>query len=282
MPRSLRVASGGRANTYVRAQVSGNSSSAASHFANVQTMVQRREGRCLILRAAAELELGVPACCLSSGTGTVCGCACARMLKYGNMMVGLHTVNLGVLVWRAGGASRELGGGSCLRLSMCRTPSCASSGPTPGRRYPTPPSASSLAAILMPCTSFTPCRYNPDGGTPQPSPPTLLNWKGSLSPNQWEGVVSCPLLYSETQVCLQPYSLHPVQNNTPSPEKIPLFYLLYPLPPVQQRGGVSVCRVGLGSPVTPLPPRLAAFLCFSALAGSCPSQKSSIGPRRPL
>lgn len=195
---------------HVRAQVSGNSSSAVSHFVNERTVVQRREGRCLILRAAGELELGVPACCLCSGTGTVCSCACARMLTYENMMVGLHTVNLGVLVWRAGGGGIKGAGvrSSCLRLSMCRTPSCASLGPTQGRRYPTPPSASSLVAVLMPCTSFKPCRYNPNGGAPQPCPPTLLNWKGSLSPDQWEGAVSCPLLYSETQVCLRPYSLH--------------------------------------------------------------------------
>ena len=99
-------------------------------------------------------------------------------------------------------------GGSCLGLSMCRTPFCASLGPTPGQRYPMPPSASSLVAVLMPCTSFKPCRYNRNGGAPQPCPPTLLNWKGSLSPDQWEGAVSCPLLYSETQLCLQPYSLH--------------------------------------------------------------------------
>lgn len=195
-----------------------------------------------------ELELGVPAHCLSSGMGTVCGCVRARMLTYENMMVGLHIVNLGVLVWRAGGASRELGwghqgswgGGSCLRLSMCRTPSCASLGPTPGRRYPMPPSASSLAAVLMPCTSFKPCRYNPDGGTPRPSPTTLLNWKGSLSPDQWEGAVSCLLLYSEAQVRLQPYSLHPMQNNTRSPEKSHFPLLFTPCPQCSREEG-RVC-----------------------------------------
>ena len=85
-------------------------------------MVQRREGRCLILRAAGELELGIPACCLCSGMGTVCSSAKERMLTYENMMVGLHTVNLGVLVWRAGGASRELGWGAAVLGFLCAGP----------------------------------------------------------------------------------------------------------------------------------------------------------------
>lgn len=135
---------------------------------------------------------------------------------YEHTVVGLHIVNWGVLVWGLGAIKEpDRVRGSCLRPHMCGTSSCASLGPTLGQRYPMPPSASSLATVLMPRISSKPCRYNPNLGTPCPCPPTLLSWQGTLGPGQWAGVVSCPLLYCGTQVCLQPHSLHLLQNNLP-------------------------------------------------------------------
>lgn len=65
-----------REGKHVRAQVSGNSSSAASHFANERTVVQRREGRCLILRAAGSLSSGFLPAASAVGQGQ---CAAVRV-----------------------------------------------------------------------------------------------------------------------------------------------------------------------------------------------------------
>lgn len=106
-------------------------------------------------------------------------CVHECLLTYEAQMVGLHIVKLGVLVWGVRGSSREPSGmrGSCLGPHMCGTPSCTSLGPTWGQRYPMPPSASSLATVLMPCTSSKPCRYSAKLGIPWPCPQTLLSWQ---------------------------------------------------------------------------------------------------------
>lgn len=72
--------------------------------------------------------------------------------------------------------------GSCLRPPVCGTPSCASLGPTLGQRYPMPPSASSLAEVLMPCTSSKPCRYNPHLSIPLALSPHCPELTGQSGP----------------------------------------------------------------------------------------------------
>lgn len=70
-----------------------------------------------------------------------------------------------------------------------------------------------------------------------------------------------------------------IGRGSPAPQYSPL----YPPPGLLPWTGVvvSVCREGLGSPVTALPPRPAVSRCSSARAGSCLSLKSSTGPRQP-
>lgn len=156
------------------------------------------------------------------------------------------------------------------------------------------PSASSLAAVLMPCASSNLCRYNPNLDIPYPCSPILLRCQDSLGPGPMGR--SCELsltpLPGDSGVPAYGNILLTLCRTTPlHPKKTTqLFSPLYSLLPIaaaadsQNRrwGGMSVHRVGPGSAVTSLPPRLAASLCFSALAGSCPSPRSSIGPRRPL
>lgn len=98
---------------------------------------------------------------------------------------------------------------------------------------------------------------------------------GSPALGRWEGTVSCG----------HPRSPH-LCRAKPTAPKNRLSLLFTPCPQPKQLliwnwGRGSVCRVRVGSPVPLLSPRLAASLCFSALGGSCPSPRSSIGPRRP-
>lgn len=108
---------------------------------------------------------------------------------------------------------------------------------------------------------------------------TLRSWQGTLGSGQREGAASGPSLSSTVTT--------PSVEQPTLPQK-PLFSPFFaPCPQPKQlliwnQGRGDVCGRGLGSPVTPLSPRLAASLCFSALGGSCLSPRSSIGPRRPL
>lgn len=109
---------------------------------------------------------------VSQGTSHVyvsaCGCMChACLLTCENTMV--HTMNVGVLVWGEGQLSH-----------VCRDLSCVSLGYNLGKSCPTPPSASSLAAMLKPRASSKPCRYSPNLGIPVicPLPLKLAHRKG--------------------------------------------------------------------------------------------------------